>query len=79
MNKFCTICGKKLHSEETGYFDRETGKKSVVMVCKNLSCLRGCEKEGHLYKFQGLSILTLGFTPDEVCLRCGEKNYWGGY
>ena len=67
---FCVHCGTREVEYDTGYFDKETGKKKIAFHCVNLKCWIACAREGHVY---GPWFLRFA---DRPCRRCGYYCDW---
>ncbi len=76
---YCHVCGAKRIPARDGEvfstsFDSKTGERVVVMVCNNLSCKLGCERNGgHFYPRTIFSFLAgILVWGGRTCTRCGE-------
>lgn len=65
--KYCKLCGSKLQPVETSYFDENTGKKVIKLVCPKVGCTRNC----HFYGCD----LTKHLFKTSYCKKCGEIPY----
>jgi len=62
--EYCLACGEKLMEVKSGYYYGDTGEPIREKICPNLTCRRGCDQEGHKWKWWDSS----------TCKRCGYKN-----
>ena len=77
VKKYCYKCGENLSKEWNGFYDEETGEKSMRLYCSNLKCPLGCGERGHKWERSVERVPWFGggfgtYRVDKrVCSRCG--------
>ena len=70
--KYCDVCGLELIEKEGNMFDRETGKKILVLVCSSGKCGHYGIPHEYVAK-KGIFNSLIGV---EICIHCGREITW---